>query len=147
MMTYADKLDVSIANRKEAHTMKLRPYFLVLLSIAATTDASTPQNLIVFQTGNTILEKCKGSTPYDEALCAIYVAGVADTIRFFAALPNSDSSPEGPKTLCVPKTVTQGQVGKVFAKYLNDHPQDLHFPATVLAFKSLVEAFPCPQGE
>ena len=45
---------------------------------------------------------------------------------------------------CIPDHVTRAQTLRVILKYLNDHPEELHAPAYVVARNSLVVSFPCP---
>jgi hypothetical protein len=41
-----------------------------------------------------------------------------------------------------PATVTHGQIYMVVGKYLEDHPEELHYPAYELVMRSLAKAFP-----
>ena len=50
------------------------------------------------------------------------------------------------QSLCAPFGVTVGQVAKVFVKYANDHPEDLHNPAAVMMMGAFVTGF-CPPLE
>jgi hypothetical protein len=45
--------------------------------------------------------------------------------------------------LCLPEDVTTGQLVRVFLKYLNDHPADLHLRASVLLRRALAGSYPC----
>ena len=44
---------------------------------------------------------------------------------------------------CAPEHITQGQIAKVVAKYLGNHPEKLHLSATSLVIESLISTFPC----
>ena len=58
-----------------------------------------------------------------------YVTGVADTSIG--------------KDFCPSPDVTAGQLPKIAAKYLKDHPERLHLDASRLVIDSLRAAFPC----
>ncbi len=66
--------------------------------------------------------------------CATYISGVADAGRG----TTWDGVP-----YCVPMGVSSGQLNKVVIKFLNDHPESLHFAAASLTQRALLEAFPC----
>ena len=66
---------------------------------------------------------------FDGAAYLGYVIGVADT---------TDSI-----LWCGPEHITQGQIAKVVAKYLGNHPEKLHLSADSLVIESLKSAFPC----
>jgi hypothetical protein len=46
--------------------------------------------------------------------------------------------------LCIPDTVTRGQMAKVFVEYLERSPAKLKLPAGLALEDALREAFPCP---
>jgi len=46
-------------------------------------------------------------------------------------------------SFCMPATVTNDQIVKIFIKYLDEHPEELHQPASLLLATSLRKAFPC----
>jgi hypothetical protein len=51
------------------------------------------------------------------------------------------------KLLCPPDGVSNGQLVKVFVKYLDQHPEKLHLPAVQLVYDATNDAFPCaPAG-
>jgi hypothetical protein len=47
---------------------------------------------------------------------------------------------------CVPVNVGQVQLRKVYIKYANDNPQDLHLTAASLATNAFYFAFPCEES-
>jgi len=47
---------------------------------------------------------------------------------------------------CKPPNVTAGQIILIVTKYLNDHPETLHEPASQHVFHAMQGAFPC-KGE
>ena len=74
----------------------------------------------------------------------MYIAAVNDMLEVIVLAKDGKLGSTG---ICMQTGVTQGQLGKVLAKYLKEHPEDLHQSAALLGMDSLMEAFPCPQGE
>ena len=79
---------------------------------------------------------------YNFGACFAYVQGIADTIRLYkAAYPDA-------LTACLPKEgLKTDQAVRVVLMYLNEHPEELHELAPILALISLKEAFPCEAQE
>lgn len=87
--------------------------------------------LAAFLSGNQL----KQELDQHSASGRLYVAGVVDT---FAAAEKI-----GKNKMCFPDSGTLSQAEAVILKYLNDNPQDLHWPASYLAIYALSQAFPC----
>jgi len=101
---------------------------LALLITTGVTQAS-------FYRANELLEWCE--TPKSSDACLGYISGATDVLT-------SDS--EGPLSaefICMPASVTTGQILKVYVKYANDNPEKLHYSASILLANALVTAFPC----
>lgn len=78
-----------------------------------------------FYNGNDLLAN-------SEAVFQGYVVGIVDSLQ-----------KAGSSSVCMPARVTVGQVTAVAKKYLNDHPEDLHYSAAGLVTYALQKAFPC----
>jgi hypothetical protein len=50
---------------------------------------------------------------------------------------------EGPLHLCVPDEATNGQMLRIVVRYLDEHPEELHLPFQILAWRALSGAWPC----
>ena len=70
----------------------------------------------------------KLSSSYGSGLFVGYVLGVKE---------------ETLSKLCIPEGVIHGQSLDVIKKYLNDHPEELHLPASDLVLKVIQTAWPC----
>lgn len=46
---------------------------------------------------------------------------------------------------CIPSNVNNGQIKRIVAKFLNDHPERLHEPPAFIIVDALTGAFPCPK--
>ena len=47
------------------------------------------------------------------------------------------------KLFCKPKNITSQQIMKIMNKYLDEHPEDLHYEFGQILIEALVKAFPC----
>ena len=71
---------------------------------------------------------------YREGYCTGYLTGI---LGGYYAFP-----PVKPR-LCLPDGFTIGQMEKIFMKYINEHPEQLHLLARDVVIRSLISAFPC----
>ena len=91
-----------------------------------------------FISGNELLQACEAaSAQEDPAGCSQYIAGVVDEYALVSASLNI------PRTFCLARNITSKQLGRVTLKWLNEHPNTLHFIASSLVVQSLTESFPC----
>jgi hypothetical protein len=89
-------------------------------------------------TGNQLKEYCsapKGSPAW--SVCYGYISGAVDAFGALAGLHLVDPM------ICTPPTVTVGQVFAVAQKYLDEHPDQLHFDASSILLEAVGKAFPC----
>lgn len=91
------------------------------LAIAATAYVS----------GNDLYAECSANTQ----LCLGFVEAVADSFTSYE-----------PSLLCLPGTVTNGQLVDIVAKFLRDNPEERHRTAYMLVAQAIGAAFPCPKG-
>lgn len=76
--------------------------------------------------------------------CTRYLAGILDAEQDLHALIDVNLMKNtGAVLSCVPSDVKVNQVARVVVKWLNDHPANLHNPASISAQVALAEAFPC----
>jgi hypothetical protein len=103
------------------------------------------------ETGNTIQQKCKAldnNGPTDNVFRAGFCAGFMSTMQ--EMLITWEAVDEGlnrkhPTSVhvCIPAEATNGQLIKVFLKFLDEHPELLHEPATGLYIQAMQHAFSC----
>lgn len=124
----------------KVETMNIKKIFIIL---AISLFSST-----CFANGNDLLNKCNDAiqafdynivkSEHNIAACALYIEGVADTIRAF------DTDQKVLK-VCWPKTpLSTAQLVRIVTKYLKENPQNLHVEKSFLVMHSLSLAFPCP---
>ena len=92
-----------------------------------------------FKTGGEVLQTCEDESDMMIVGCIEYLVGVADG---FKALMETNHVP---KVICIPPKVNGGQLSKVVVKYLNEHPEDLHYAAAGEVFAAYIKAFPCEE--
>lgn len=89
--------------------------------------------------GNKLFDECSREHPatVEDAAASIacnnYIIGVADGVRM---------TKEGLNSLVIPDHVTGTQLEAIVLKYLKDHPAFRHYPAALLVYEALTEAFP-----
>ena len=100
-------------------------FALILLSVPLS-NADT-----IWFTGNELARHCSDLDP----ACQGYVVAVADMML----------RPEWPyrARACFDKNVELGQLWAVTKRYLDSHPEQLHFPALDIVVRSLSDGFPC----
>jgi hypothetical protein len=101
--------------------------------------------------GNNLLPMCNAAVSFaDEnkgqtaelaanaAFCLGMMQGITQTNRFYEV-----TSPES-VFFCLPKDgITNGQAARIVAKWLREHPEQLHMNETVLSIRAFMDAFPC----
>src|SRR5262245_31054242 len=106
---------------------------LVFVALLATRGAAVAQPDT--NSANFILPACReyfsDDTNIQNPFRAGRCAGIIETLRF-----------TGFRT-CIPQETTNGQVGNVLLRYLDQHPQRLHENFKVLAVEALQRAWPC----
>ena len=115
--------------------------FLILVS-AIQLKAQTK-----IDTANDFVEACQSVINYetthkDEITDTINVgmcSGYLDAFFQFSPIIRDHYKIED----CSPDKVTYGQIIKIFIKYVNEHPEQLHMRAWVILVAALRNAFPC----
>ena len=85
-----------------------------------------------------------GPVPTDADLrkadeCNHYIHGVIDT---FESAKDWDWSPKG-ESICAPEGFNGDQAIRIFVKYADEHPEELHNSAPSMVWDALHKAFPC----
>ena len=105
-----------------------------MIGLLALVAASTSGTAISHYSGNQLWDLCSGNdTEY--AACALFVMGVADTVSL--------QQVGGTHRICIDPTVSKRQMADVVSKSLHDIPETRNLSAAMLAYNSLLKAFPC----
>ncbi len=124
--------------------MKLVPIFLLVLLVFCPSAYSAEDD------GNEFLRDAKLFIRYSngeklsqlEMDTVTYIVGYV--LGFLDGKEMGDIKGTSTPTYCLPKSgVKDGQVIRILAKYLEDHPSKLHLSGRVLLLLALEEAFPC----
>jgi Rap1a immunity proteins len=106
---------------------------LFLLAALLMTASGQVATAAVYETGNKLLEHCRGG---DFLLyCMGYIVGVVDDFEISLAVLH--------KPPCLPTTVTQGQIKDVVVNYLVAHPEHRDWTAAPLVRTAVVQAWGC----
>lgn len=112
---------------------------LLVLGLSSTGKAAS------FESGNKLLEKCKGENNIDFGICVGYITAVSDEIAFeekrYAVV---NGKPIAMLRACVRNGVTAGQLRDIVVKYLTEHPEIRDYSAEGPVGVALASAFPCP---
>lgn len=101
----------------------------------------------IFFTASDILADCESDSVTDNNNCFYYIAAVVDTEDRVNAAWKAGFGEKLVERLvfCLPKKVKGMQLQKVFIKYANENPQDLHKSASDIVMKAFMKAFSCKQ--
>jgi len=113
-------------------------YLLMIVLLFSFSQAAA----LGFLTGSDLLERCEarlsetGSIPRGNT-CYGFVIGIQSAHQNF--IVSGEMSP----LWCSPHNVGTSQLIRVVTKYLQEHPEDLHFWASSMVLNALKLAFPC----
>jgi hypothetical protein len=125
--------------------MRFRFIVLVTIILLPSHNVKAQGSVWLFITGNSLATYCRdflvvrrNAAASDDqqlqryAACLGYVAGASDALTV-----------EGIRHYCLPFRSDAGEITEVVAKYLDQHPEELHMPAYTLVVQSLARAYPC----
>jgi Rap1a immunity proteins len=116
--------------------------FRVAIFAVAMSVAMAEQGFCSSITGSQLLKWCSptgqvsAQQTYDLGLCEGYIFAISDASECGFAVDGYSFQP--------PQGGTLDQFVKVSVKWLQDHPEKLHFAAEGLVAQALSKAFPCP---
>lgn len=116
---------------------------LQTLALATTMLVATASvgNCRSFKTGSELLDECsEANSGFNSGVCIGYIIAIADVSN---CSKDVGGKYVGGFSWQPPEGVTIGQLEKVVAKWLNNHPEKLHFGASGLVADALKTAFPC----
>ena len=124
---------------------------VVAFSIPAKSSPGDTPEMMSGVDGNKLQEYCDASSRMTEGrqshgdehkagFCLGYIAAVGDLDFLWRVLEKEKHS--GFHTR-LPAHATLGQTQQVVSKWMKDHPEKLHEPASTIVLRALSEAFPC----
>ena len=128
-----------------------------LLAILVLAIVAAPMGAGAYFSGNDLLDQCtKPEVTFGEGICLGFINGVRLTLAYvFAGDMKRDGTEKlyrggGPRLgtdgrdSCQPPTVTLGQLHLIVVKWMKDHPETLHWLASMNVHEACVDAVPCP---
>ncbi|MEC7933297.1 MAG: Rap1a/Tai family immunity protein [Pseudomonadota bacterium] len=111
---------------------------LLLLSAALLVGSPAPAGAqaYMFETGATLLAKCRNKAPEYGLACTAYIAGVVDGIR-------KDMFIGRARPVCWPDRMSADEARKTVIAYLERWPDQRTAPASVLVSVALNERWSC----
>jgi hypothetical protein len=124
----------------------------IVPSISAQQPSSNESDMRIpsrMGTGEALLDQCKKvehmddyKVPKEDAagvgLCLGFIRGMTDCESLRKSIDSMFT-----QVMCIPQGVSDLQLAKIVVKYGNDHPKELHFPASSIVLNALTDAFPC----
>jgi hypothetical protein len=120
---------------------------LALLLVIASIFGASPLMAEGFINGNELLDHCVQAqdkeklSSHDTGHCFGFISGVTDLYDILI------SEMIVKPAYCPPPNVSLIQMVNIVVKYLEAHPENLHYSGSSLAIRAYVEAFPCTQSQ
>ncbi|WP_293984139.1 Rap1a/Tai family immunity protein [Sphingobium sp.] len=109
---------------------------LAAAALPSLTPAPARAQAFMFETGTTLLAKCRNKAPGYDLACTAYIVGVVDGIR-------KDMFIGRARPVCWPDRMTADQARRTAVAYLERWPDQRKGPASVLVSVALNEKWPC----
>nr|WP_235181756.1 Rap1a/Tai family immunity protein [Sphingobium sp. HDIP04] len=109
--------------------------FIAVSGMAAIPIAAPAQNYM-FETGTTLLAKCRNKAPEYGLACTAYIVGAVDGIKKDVFIGRA-------KPNCWPAQLNAEEVKRIVLAYLTRYPDQRQAPASVLVSVALNEQYPC----
>lgn len=90
----------------------------------------------MFETGATLLAKCRNKAPEYALACTAYIVGAVDGIKKDVFIGRAQPS-------CWPAQLDAAEVRKIVIDYLGRYPDQRSAPASVLVSVALNSRYPC----
>ena len=102
----------------------------------ATMPAVAPAQSYMFETGTTLLAKCRNKAPEYALACTAYIVGAVDGIKKDVFIGRAQPN-------CWPAQMDAQEVKRIVLAYLIRYPDQRQAPASVLVSVALNEHYPC----
>lgn len=95
--------------------------------------------------GNDLMSYCEADTIASKNICTAYVAAISDDISINRVIfPRASSDGYFAfNDVCLPDGAGSIQLEKVWTKWANEQPEELHLAAAGLVTEAFAKAFPC----
>lgn len=122
---------------QKAQFPRMKWPFMAILPVFALAPAppATAQNFM-FETGTTLLAKCRNKAPEYALACTAYIVGAVDGIKKDVFIGRAQPS-------CWPAQMDAAEVRKIVIGYIERYPDQRKAPASVLVSVALNSRYPC----
>jgi len=113
----------------------------VLAILPAFGFATTPPahaQTFMFETGATLLAKCRNKAPEYALACTAYIVGAVDGIKKDVFIGRANPN-------CWPAQMDADEVRRIVVAYLERYPDQRKAPASVLVSVALNSRYPCKE--
>jgi len=111
---------------------------LACLVIAYSAKAHAEDNQEL--TAQNLYDICTNNSQDVQRGCGLWIHGFARGMQYSQIFAYHEHLRA---VTCLPASLTGGQARVIIEKYMQDHPEELHFQAVAVAGGALVRAFPC----
>ena len=116
----------------------LRTSMAAMIALGSMTaiPAAAPAQTFMFETGTTLLAKCRNKAPEYALACTAYIVGAVDGIKKDVFIGRAQPN-------CWPDKMQAEEVRKTVVAYIQRYPDQRNVPASVLVSVALNERYPC----
>lgn len=123
---------------RQAHHPRMKlPILAASLLLGSTlTPRPVAAQAFMFETGATLLEKCRNKAPEYALACTAYIVGAVDGIKKDVFIGRAQPN-------CWPDRMQANEVRRIVVAYLERYPDQRKAPASVLVSIALNGHYPC----
>ena len=109
---------------------------LIATALLAASPTPVAAQAFMFESGTSLLAKCRNKAPEYALACTAYIVGVVDGIR-------KDSFIGRGRPICWPDKMSADDARRTVVSYLERWPDQRRGPASVLVSVALNDRYPC----
>lgn len=110
----------------------------ILATLCGATASPAPAQTFMFETGTTLLSKCRNKAPEYALACTAYIVGAVDGIKKDVFIGRTRPN-------CWPAQMNAEEVRRIVVAYLEKYPDQRMAPASLLVSVALNTRYPCEQ--
>ena len=119
--------------------MRYSPFLILSVFLFIATLSAN----VMAMSGLELLKYCKSDDTAGRTFCKGYIVGILEAGLFVSLKHDYEAVP-----FCTPLDgMKPPQAQMIVVKYLEDHPEKLHFESVILAVDALSDAFPCSTSQ
>ena len=120
-----------------AHPPAMKWFVLaIIVALGGVAPPPAPAQTFMFETGATLLAKCRNKAPEYALACTAYIVGAVDGIKKDVFIGRTQPN-------CWPAQMDAEEVRRIVIAYLERYPDQRKAPASVLVSVALNSRYPC----